>query len=299
MNTVHNLPPVPAFRDEKPDSPISEIALRVVVECPGWNFYVVGTAVLIAAHVAITARHVLDHIITQFGFKALSPSSGVVGDYEVKLWQVLPGPTYRFWKVFAAWPTSTDVAIFHLGLDRSTILGEQINWRCPRLRVLPPQVGQQIVAFGYREAKVDVTEDDKGTHHINLNDRPTTSIGTIRQIYPSGRDRAMLPFPCFEIEARFDPGMSGGLVVDEAGSVCGLICASLQYANSDELPISYAVSLWPMLKTKISVNRGDRYPRDVSYPVIDLAIDGLIPIVDLALVDPAEFPDKQIPGLAK
>jgi hypothetical protein len=33
----------------------------------------------------------------------------------------------------------------------------------------------------------------------------------------------MLPFPCFEIEARFDPGMSGGMVIDQAGALCGLI----------------------------------------------------------------------------
>lgn len=49
-------------------------------------------------------------------------------------------------------------------------------------------------------------------------------MGTIRQVYPFGRDAVMLAFPCFEIEARFDPGMSGGLVVDESGRLCGLIC---------------------------------------------------------------------------
>ena len=37
----------------------------------------------------------------------------------------------------------------------------------------------------------------------------------------------MLAFPCYEINARFDPGMSGGLVVDELGAVCGLVCSTL------------------------------------------------------------------------
>ena len=36
-STVHNLPPMTAFRDERPDSPISEFALRVVVELPIGN----------------------------------------------------------------------------------------------------------------------------------------------------------------------------------------------------------------------------------------------------------------------
>lgn len=53
-----------------------------------------------------------------------------------------------------------------------------------------------------------------------------------------------------------------------------------------------------MLKTVISVNRGDRYPRDVSYPMIDLALDGLIAVTDLAALDPAEFPDKKLPATA-
>ena len=66
---LHNLPPVPAFRDALPDDPIQEIALRVVVELPGWQFFAMGTAVLIAKHLAITAHHVLDAAIRKFGAK--------------------------------------------------------------------------------------------------------------------------------------------------------------------------------------------------------------------------------------
>jgi hypothetical protein len=293
---VHNLPNTPAFIDARPDDPISEIALRVVVERPNWNLVVVGTATLIAGHVAITARHVLEYALRMFGFKARSPTEVDIDSFELKLYQVLPGPIYRIWRVHTIWPTATDIAVLHLGLDRSTAPEETINWRSPRLRVMPPPVGQKVVAFGYRNSKMKVTEGADGTHHIELNDQPTTSIGTIRQVYPAGRDRSMLPFPCFEIEARFEPGMSGGVVVDETGALCGLICASLQQNDPTALPISYVASLWPMLKTVISINRGDQYPRDVSYPMIDLALDGLIAVTDLAALDPAEFPDKKLPA---
>jgi Trypsin-like peptidase domain len=165
----------------------------------------------------------------------------------------------------------------------------------PPSRSAPPP-GQKVVAFGYRESKINVTEGNDGTHHIELNDRPTTSIGTVRQVYPSGRDTVMLPFPCFEIEARFDPGMSGGMVIDEAGRLCGLICASTQHKDPNAPPISYVASLWPMLKTVISGDRGDRYPRGVSYPAIDLALDGIIGVADLHELDPTHFPDKQLPS---
>jgi hypothetical protein len=289
MNTtIHTLPPTSSFRDERVDSPITELALRVIVERPEWDFTVVGTATLIAPYLAITARHVLDHVIRTFGVKALSTNRAVIDGYEIALWQVLPGPSYRVFKVVTAWPTSTDVVVLHLRLDQATAPNETINWKSPCLRALPPPVNQSVVAFGYREGKINVTEQN-GTHHIELNDRPTTSIGKVTRLYPSGRDRVMLPFPCFEIEARFEAGMSGGLVVDETGAVCGLICASLHTANLEESPVSYAVPLFPMLRTVISANRGGAYPRDVDYPIIDLAMDGLIAVTDLDALDPAEF----------
>src|ERR1700674_1717927 len=76
--SVHNLPPTPFFRDERADSPISEVALRVVVERPRWDLSVIGTATVIAPHLAITARHILQDIITTFGATALSVNSAVI-----------------------------------------------------------------------------------------------------------------------------------------------------------------------------------------------------------------------------
>ena len=259
----------------------------------------VGTATLICGNLAITARHVLDHILRTYGKKSKSRTNAGIDefeiDYELKLYQVLPGPVYRIWRVYTVWTCATDIALLHLGLDRATSPDETIIWKQPRLRVLPPPVGQTVVAFGYREAKINVTEDNDGVHHIELNDRPTTSIGTVRQVYPRGRDPVMLPFPCYEIEARFDPGMSGGMVIDQTGKLCGLVCASLQHDDPHAPPISYVTSLWPMLKTVISADRGgDRYPKGVSYPVIDLAIDGVIGVEDLHALDPRHFPDKQL-----
>jgi hypothetical protein len=293
MAGVHNLPPTPVFRDEPLNSPIFEFALRVIVERANWQFDVVGTATLIAGHLAVTARHVLEYALRTFGGTQVGENKIEISTFELKLYQVLPGPVYRIWRVVNAWPCDTDIVLLHLGLDRATSPDEQIAWKQPRLRALPPPAGQHVVAFGYRESRITVTESD-GVHHIDLKDRPTSSAGVVRQVYPRGRDSVMLPFPCFEIEARFDPGMSGGMVIDETGALCGLICASLQHGDPNAPPISYVASLWPMLKTEISIDRGDRYPRAVSYPVIDLAIDRLIGVKDLHELDPKEFPGKRL-----
>jgi hypothetical protein len=209
----------------------------------------------------------------------------------VKLFQVIPGRGYRTWNVFNAWGNSTDIAILHLGLDGTCGDVETVEWKSLRLRALPPPQGETVLAFGYREGKIDVEEDTDGIHHSILTDKGTTSIGQVGQVFPERRDGSMLTFPCFEVHARFDHKMSGGLVIDEEGALCGLICSGMD-VEPDMPPLSYATTLWPMMTTPISADRGDSYPRGVEYPVIDLALDRIIEVVGLDKLDPRVFPGR-------
>jgi hypothetical protein len=291
----HNLPPTPAFRESPAVDAAQEIALRVIVELPEWRFYQIGTAVLIAGNAAVTARHVLEEPFHRFG--AMQTDNAIeVTKYSLQLLQVLPGPIYRFWNVSRAWISSSDIAILHVGLDRTSEDEPNVQWRVPRIRLIPPPTGEKVIAFGYRESKIEVTETPDGVHHIVLNDKPTTSIGEIGEIFPERRDSSMLTFPCFEVYARFAPGMSGGMIIDENGALCGLVCASYDFHDPNAIPLSYAATLWPMLTTVISIDRGDAYPRGVEYPMIDLALDKLLGVVGLEQLDPAFFPGRNLPG---
>ena len=98
LRMIHDLPPTPAFRNEPADSPIAEIALRITVEFPGGETHVVGTATLVAGHLAITAKHVIDHVLDEFGANKTAANSAVVRNYMVRLYQVMKGPVYRVWK---------------------------------------------------------------------------------------------------------------------------------------------------------------------------------------------------------
>jgi len=140
-----------------------------------------------------------------------------------------------------------------------------------------------------------VTDQALGVHHIELNDIGTTSAGEIGQIIPERRDSSMLTFPCYEVHARFAPGMSGGLLIDEGGALCGLVCAGTDFADPNALPLSYAATLWPMLTTVISADRGNSYPLGVEYPMIDLALDNLIHTVGLEELDSNLFPGRTLP----
>ena len=291
----HNLPTVPIFRDTPAGGQIEEVALRVVVELPNWELLIIGTATLIGTHLAITARHVLDEAMKSF--KTNSTPGGKIGAEGgvLQLLQILPGPIYRFWRVMTAWVTSSDIAILHLGLDRTSESNAKIDWRGVALRATPPPSGQKVVAFGYRESTVNVTRGADGQAHIVINDKPTTSAGVVGQIFKIQRDSGLLNFPCFEVHAQFEPGMSGGLVVDEDGRLCGLVCAALKLDDPNLPPLSYAATLWPFLTTMISADRGDAYPRGVSYPAIDLALDGIISMNHLEDLDPSLFPGRTLP----
>ena len=295
---IHNVPRTPAFRDEPADSPVAQIALRVLVEFEGGDTHVVGTATLIAGHLAITAKHVIDDVIRRFGARQKGANFAEVRDYAIRIYQVLSGPVYRVWNVYSAWYCETDIAILHLGLFKSSDPQGTIEWNVPRFRSMPPPIGQKVIAFGYRESVPSVTPLPDGGYHLELQDKPTTSFGEVKRIYPERRDTVMLSFPCYEINARFDPGMSGGPVVDELGSVCGLVCSTLP-ASEDHEAVSHVTTLWPMLRTFISADRGGKYPRDVTYPVIDLALDGLISVVDLSSLNPKHFPCRTLPWRQK
>jgi len=47
-----------------------------------------------------------------------------------------------------------------------------------------------------------------------------------------------------------------------------------------------------MLRKLISAGRDGHYPKGVTYPMIDLALDGLIEVADLPLLDPRYFPGR-------
>jgi hypothetical protein len=99
---------------------------------------------------------------------------------------------------------------------------------------------------------------------------PSTAAGVVTEVYSELRDRALLSFPCFQIETHFIGGMSGGPIFNQAGELCGLIC--LGYEND---PIAYGVVLWPIVGIRIDHN----VPGVASkgpYTILELARAGLM-----------------------
>jgi len=133
-----------------------------------------------------------------------------------------------------------------------------------------PDVGSVIRAFGYPR-----TSSELGDHHLAFTTDPTTSSGVVTAVYPKGRDRVMLPFPCYEVNARFD-----------AGKLAGLICSSIPPGLDDTSAThtSYVACLWPMLAMEVDYIRPNR-PYDLSQPAqrylaYELFVDGYLRFTD-------------------
>lgn len=267
------------FERQDPTTALSEIALRLVV-----NFYsdapeVVGTATVMCHHLLVTAKHVFRGI---WDSEPITAEPRVTIDKHVVALQVLPGREYAVWNVTEgiADPAS-DIALLRLGSDPAGSSNNCHRWKQPYINPFAPEVGERVAAFGYRHGRVRVSNNAQGSHHVDLDDEPITSVGVIRQIFEWGRDRVMLPFPCYRVSARFDGGMSGGPVFDETGCMCGIVCNNLDGSHLDGEPVSHVTTLWPLFRLIVDADRGAGYPRGIRYPALELARGGQISVLDL------------------
>lgn len=69
--------------------------------------------------------------------------------------------------------------------------------------------------------------------------------GQVLEVFPEGRDRLILPSPCFRSDIPIYGANSGGPVFNEKGHVCGVNCTS--YAGQDisfHVPLEGILDLW-------------------------------------------------------
>jgi S1-C subfamily serine protease len=265
------------FEREDPTTPLSEAGVRLVADIYTDQARVLGSAVVICGNLIVTAKHVLDGLAS-----TVQAETATQIDHHLSAVQLLPGPRYIIWDIAGGVldPTS-DLALLQLatnpGLSHPEI---PITWRQPRVNPFAPEIGERIVAFGYRSSSVVVSRKPDGGTHIELNDQPMTSVGVVKEIYEWRRD-GLLPFPCYQVSARFDGGMSGGPVFDETGSLCGIVCSNIAGSHLEGEPVSYVTTLWPLFRLKMAFDRGDGWPKGGAYFGIDLARAGLISVIDI------------------
>ncbi len=152
-----------------------------------------------------------------------------------------------------------------------------IKFRLGRLSPGLPKPGEKIIGFGYYEMKGNLTDKVlDGSRLAYYAQQTAFTTGQIVEIHPKRRDSSFLRWPCFRTEARFNPGMSGGPIYNESGSICGVICAGDSGGHGDPPQYtSYGALLWPALGIQIELRLRSDDPAE-KLLLYDLVKKGLV-----------------------
>ncbi len=274
----------PSLVAQPADTPASQVAMRLLVEGEGIDPTPIGTAFWLSSHLAATAKHNIEYIINRFGSprrRSEIDCSPEIDGYNIRLYQIIPGPEYAIWDVDnLTISIDSDIALIHLrlhGYSGHTAPNGGVNLH---VCLLPPRHGSKVVAFGYHSSRTATRPNQIGGYHLDLNDIAQSAAGTVTKIFPRGRDRGMYPFPCFQMNARFDSGMSGGPIFNEYGKLVGIISGSMP-EDGDLSAISYGATLAPIMNIQLSA-QASGYPwARTSFPASDLVERGIIAVADL------------------
>jgi Trypsin-like peptidase domain len=243
---------------------------------PDENLVCYGSCFIASPHMAVTAKHVVEALLKQDPAVA----RGEAAHFEYWVVQVAwknDQHRYIVWTIdTVATSPHSDIAIIWLrGLDENA--ARYRTWKTVPTTFDPPAIGATVRAFGLHNVRFDGsrTNSQGKFEHIELNCDRSVSTGTVRQLYWNGRDRGMYNFPCFEVAARFEHGMSGGLVINERSEVCGIVCGSLPAVSRDEEDISYVTMLWPMMAIPVGSNLVSGGNESSRYHLRDLSARGI------------------------
>ena len=265
------------------DQPIHQVAMPLLAVKDGQT-WASGTAFLIGPAMAITAWHVVEDFLLRLD-GAVPPPGGSEAGFEVLTYlslehgaRQIPLKVMRYWH-------SEPLDIVILGLGVPADFPDDHRWIVPKITLLPPRRGAEIIAFGFANGSVDgkvqphpaELVDGNVQPHPAWSVQPRTSTGRVVEIHHEFRDSARAPFPCYHVNARFDGGMSGGPVIDKAsGAICGMIHSSYPAISEGEEHASYVATLWPMLAVPV-----DRGPNTSEFPLMDLYKSGDLVADDL------------------
>ena len=276
----------PTFKGTSLDSPITKVGLPLIAVQDREASYLWGSACLISPWLAMTASHVIKDYSKHLEGKEAEPGF-TERKYELLTYVVTDqGKTTLPFFVGPVWYNdATDISVLQL-LPGGPMRSDHV-WECPVLELLPPKLGSRVFAFGYPRSSVSAN----APYTFEARTDASTATGTVLTVHDEYRDKGMLKFPCFETNARFDHGMSGGPVLDDQGHVCGIIGTGLSPGVEGGEHYSHASTLWPVMGTMVSFPWEDRYPRGTSFPLYEFAKAGFIDTRHLGHVSVSVNPD--------
>ena len=268
---------MPEFRSVNPDDKLLYELMPILIGIgPDGDLLCYGSCFIAWPHMAITAKHVVEELLRNDpGIMVGAPCK-----YEYWVSQVKWDSNehdYVVWTIDSIVTSPhSDIAIIWLrGFNDKA--SQYKEWKTVPVTFDPPPIGAMVRAFGLHNVSFEgsrVNTDGK-FEHIEVKYDRSISTGTVKQHYWEGRDRGMYSFPCIEVDARFEHGMSGGLVINEHSQVCGIVCGSLQATSADEDHVSYISMLWPMMAIPVDARLVTGGIETTRYRLQDLSARGI------------------------
>lgn len=191
---------------------IFEGALLAIIVDDG-HHTVLGTAFLVAPGLAISAFHVFSADIDSILHSKKRVFCFGLRSGQATLWDIRQ----------INHTENSDIAYLSL-IPRSALHEDRTIFQFP-LTTRSPKAGEQLHLIGYTNGSID------GPPEKTIQFKLMSAVGSVTSVYPHQRGSVLMPFPTIEILCGSVGGMSGGVVLDSSGHVCGVICRGL---NTDD-----------------------------------------------------------------
>ena len=225
-----------------------EIVFPILKNEDNGNVKMIGTGFFITKFgIFLTAKHVLEDVLDKKG----RPKAGIT------IIQFKENFTfyYRPVKAFVLHPDA-DVAVGICHNMSHRVTGEPLYNKIAPLSLYLPLTNEHVYTFAYPGTKV------KKTAITNVTFNAKFYAGRIEEYHPDGRDKILLPFPCYRTSIVLHGGSSGGPVFCQNGKVFGI--NSTGFDGSDN--ISYVSRIHDTLGLKIRnvVMPNETEPRNIA-----------------------------------
>jgi hypothetical protein len=227
------------FKKLKFDSRIARVAdwenlhgdLLLVAIGVGHDRRVIGTAVLVAPGIALSATHVFSELVDV----DLNPKTNALcmGTHfgKMQIWSI----------VGCTLVANSDVAI--LSMKYASEMPPNNTFFRSALTTRIPRVGERLVIMGFRSEASHHSSEGAGS--LTTTGNVWVSQGQVSEVYPHGRDRVILPGPSVQVECPSLGGMSGGPAYNDDGRLVGVLSSSYDFGGGEGA--SYVSLHWTAL----------------------------------------------------
>lgn len=224
----------------------------------------VGTGFYISSKgLFVTARHVVMDVIDEASKESTQPISLIhwVSDNEYYLREIVAVsvPKNRF-----------DLATGMAQQMAHNISGDLLQAVPLKMSLQSPSVGDQVFTYAYPDTIIERTGDNAVHVYVNAE----YYEGTVIETFPDGRDKYLLPNPCFRTDIHLHPGSSGGPVFNSKGYVIGVNSTSFQEAPD----VSFVSNINYVLDLNVPNGRIEKEPNLSPVRVKDLVRYGYLSV---------------------